>query len=129
MRTGAPNIGLRREKRNLSIREMESDIPPLPACNGDDTHFTIRGNPNYRAHARVAYRRLRADDARATSARFSARIAADTRGISIAASRRVHGMFADRSKGRMPEAGRHGAVHDIAKKSVQLPIVHCRASE
>jgi hypothetical protein len=27
--------------------------------NGDDIDFTIRGNPNYRAHAGAAYRRLR----------------------------------------------------------------------
>jgi hypothetical protein len=67
--------------------------------------------------------------ARAASARSGT---ADEPRIVMDAARRLDRdmeMFADRSKGRMSIAGRHGAVHDIAKKSVQLPIVHCRASE
>jgi hypothetical protein len=47
-------------KRIRSGREMEGDMLPLPARNSDDTHLAIRGNPNYRARARVAFRRLRA---------------------------------------------------------------------
>jgi hypothetical protein len=50
-RMGAPNTGLRREKRNRSVRDWKNDISSLPAAWRRHPHFAIRANPNYRPRA------------------------------------------------------------------------------
>jgi hypothetical protein len=120
-------------KRIRSCREMEGGVQPQPARNGDDTIYRIRKfelSGSCRscvpapAGLTAPVRRRHGQAGRSAHGSSWIRARRLDRG-----SRWRHGMFADRSKGRMPEAGGHGAFHDIAKKSVQLPIVHCGASE
>ena len=106
---------------------MGEHTPVRFAWRPHASHFAIRANP----HRGPPQNRVQvgaghaSDQARAASAQTRPQTAYFTR----AASRTPRAHAADRSKRRMPEPAGTGEVHDIAKKSAQLAIVHSGTSE
>jgi hypothetical protein len=88
-------------------------------------HFAIRANPNYRPRAEPQAGAREPDRARAASPQSRAR---QTRAPIVVVDRAPACSRIGRNVACPKPAG-SGDVHDIAKKSVQLPIVHCRTSE
>ena len=142
-----------RENEIAEFENWNAISRPRAARTGDATHAAFRANPSssgsckncmtetlhgghivwrrglWRRH-RMAQRRVRRAPVRRRHDRSGAADCRRRSGVPIATwHARGMGRLRIGRKVACREAGRRGDVHDIAKKSVQLPIVHCKASE